>query len=233
VARWHEVSIPDAARHPDALYLTAGYFNRSSLSFLVPWMPSTAGWININGYFNPVPGSNGGRRIAQMIENHRGSLWLMAERFPYPAVPDALPSKIWTTSINNNLEGFGVTLADTTACMPLSMNLPTHSEPWRTFAWACPLSRTTPVDHRAEKRDIDSLFDEVERREAHLLYPQGETSYFRGSDYCRSYPPLEYYLCEDNGTVTAFRIDLQEELLRIRLPEKPLREAHGDTQERE
>lgn len=211
--RWLQVNIPESAKVPGALYVSAGYFDRSSSSFLAPWLPQSARFANINGYSNPMPDRPDGRRIAQMIEHHAGEIRLIAEGFPeqFAGKPAAL--RIWASGINSNLMPYGLRLDDIATCEVVKVNNGSSGDRLKGMASICSLAKVPPLDTRAEKKKIDARFDAIEASLSQKLFPAGTESYFRGDGYCRFYTPLEYYMCESAGRIRVFRIDPREVLL--------------------
>ncbi|MES2018527.1 MAG: hypothetical protein V4484_18720 [Pseudomonadota bacterium] len=205
-ARWYDVLIPDAAKVEDALYLSAGFSDRTSNSFLIPQFPATAKFGNVNGYGNLASGLWSGKGIDALIANQGTKpIFILAEGWPGDPTVNVKAHAAWVNRLNLNLQGFGLAVGDLSACHELFDRNKNAATP---FASVCPLVKTLRSEARLTKVRSDAALDRVEAANPTLFYPRGELSYFRAqNDYCRFYASTEYYLCERQGALVAFRTD--------------------------
>jgi hypothetical protein len=200
---WYKVTIPDAVKVDGALYLSAGHHDRTSNSFLVPYFPSRAKFANINGYANLAAGRWGGAKVDQLIaENGTRPIFIIAEGSPDPK--DVLQRASWIGRQNVNLQGYGLALDELGNCHSIFDGNVTGSV---AFATICPLVKRPRNEARMQKKRTDTAFDALEAANPKVFYPPGDLSYFRSATmYCRFYSSTEYYLCERDGALTAFRL---------------------------
>lgn len=206
--RWFNVDVPARAKVSGALYLTAGYDNRSTLSYLIPSFPRDAKFANINGYVNFAAGQPGGTKIERMVAA-QGDRPIVILAEGYPRAPATLARANWIRNLNLNLNGFGLEMGDVDACATLLDRYATTDDgsPVQPFASVCPLRKRPPLEHRLGKVQVDHIFDAIEKIRPDLYYPAGAQSYFRAAAYCRAYTSTEYFVCEKEGQLTTFRMD--------------------------
>jgi hypothetical protein len=200
-AKWYDVYIPDSARVEGALYLSAGYHDRSSNSYLIPMFPRSARFANINGYTNTPATYWGGKKIAtQISEQAQRPIFILTEAPSKRLTPEE--QQRWVGNINLNLAGYGLALDRAENCQSILDLSDVNHTP---FATVCQLSRYPAHEPRLALSETDAAFNALEAANPAILYPPGDVSYFLDTNYCRFYSSSEFYLCDLKGRVILYK----------------------------
>lgn len=212
--RWYEHEVPKKAINPNAIYLSVGYFDRSSHSYLIRYLPEDSTYITINGYANLNIHTQAGKRAAEIINKAPlRALMLIAEP------PAKGMESTWLVNINENLNQFGTELETDKACAPIK-----DTSTQQMLAMACPLKRTKPTISAAYAK-VDHYFDELEAENPDHLKPRTDASYHRNAEYCRFYSATEIYVCSKNGAIYWMQISPQHKVNLCSIPRGTCNEA--------
>lgn len=201
---WYDVYIPNDAIKENGLYVSTGYYDKNSNSYLVSWFPESSSFISLSGYISHSPRTSVGKYIGEKISIHKGPILVMSEGGPNYKKFDEEAREVWLYGLNMNINGFGLHVGVEAPCNSVCLGSNAEACDDKPMLTICEAERILPIDNVSQKRNVDAAFDFLESRYSKLLYPH-QYSYYRRTDYCRFYEAQEYYLCEREGFVTLMR----------------------------
>ncbi|HMY00823.1 MAG TPA: hypothetical protein PKC44_13705, partial [Agitococcus sp.] len=197
--KWYNFVISPQSKISSATYVSVGYMDRTSYSYLIPFLPSDARFISINGYANLNATEFAGKQALGVLKKYKNyPVMLIAE--PRKRELAEIPAEYWMKNINLNLKQFGLQITSEKNCQPVI-----NGFNQRIVAEICFLNHVAE-DNSAQKSQIDNFYDRLEQVNAKLLRPTIDKSYYRNGNYCRFYTATEIYVCTDDTNIWWMRV---------------------------
>jgi Glycosyltransferase family 87 len=173
---WVDLSMPPALASQASLYFTLGM---QSNSFIIPYLATGSGFINLDGAYVLGPGGANGERIEALIERYAPHLRVIV-RDPQPVTgrETSLPTP---ERVADTLEPFGLK-AVANGCLPIVAHAVTNPPAATTeYLVTCEVDRSGPMGVPLPgQRAADVALDHLEDACPALLQPRRPVDVVRG-----------------------------------------------------
>lgn len=216
--RWFMLEIPRELETTPYLYLSV---SAPSLSFLLPYLASGSGLVNISGAHVLDAEGATGAKVSELMARHKGRVRMIAG--VHVVTPDGAPAPA-LADYDYRLQKFGVYI-DVTSCVSIKITgsfssvvigPPTNQAHPATangenFAFTCglqPLPPTAAASSHETKEYADTAFDLIEERCPDLFAPRGAVTEKKHMGWRRLYASTDAQLWTYNGNILALRYPL-------------------------